>query len=129
LNLTHTAKALDISRQSLVNYLKRDEELREEFKDVDACEVDDVRVQLVKLCNEGYFPAIRFFLENRGFMLGFCDSPIDSYVDDSDNSVPKTPTRVLASMTTQEKSDAYAKMLEEDAEIIDRQDAAARKRK
>lgn len=62
-------------------------------------------------------------------MLGFCDSPIDSYVDDSDNSVPKTPTRVLASMTTQEKSDAYAKMLEEDAEILDRQDAAARKRK
>jgi hypothetical protein len=32
-------------------------------------------------------------------------------------------------MTTQEKSDAYAKMLEEDAEILDRQDAAARKRK
>ncbi|SMG62627.1 hypothetical protein BMETH_1214_0 [methanotrophic bacterial endosymbiont of Bathymodiolus sp.] len=75
LNMTRTAKALDISRLTLVNYLKKDDELRDAFKGVDAGEVDAVKAQLVKLCNEGHFHAIRYFLENRGHALGFCDTP------------------------------------------------------
>jgi hypothetical protein len=38
-----TAKALDISRYTLIRYLKADEELRNSFDDVKLNEIDDVR--------------------------------------------------------------------------------------
>jgi hypothetical protein len=44
-----TAKALDISRCTLIRYLKADEELRNSFDDVKLNEIDDVRSALVKL--------------------------------------------------------------------------------
>ncbi|SMG64640.1 hypothetical protein BMETH_25861893681841, partial [methanotrophic bacterial endosymbiont of Bathymodiolus sp.] len=48
---------------------------------------------------------------------------IDSYVDDSDTESART--RIVASMTLEEKSDAYAKMLEEDSRLIERERLAS----
>jgi hypothetical protein len=46
--MTKTAKALDVSRYTLIRYLKADEELRNSFDDVKLNEIDDVRSELVK---------------------------------------------------------------------------------
>jgi hypothetical protein len=65
-NMTKTAKALDISRYTLIRYLKADEELRNSFDDVKLNEIDDVRSALVKLALSGHYPSIRYYLENWG---------------------------------------------------------------
>jgi hypothetical protein len=41
--MARTAKALDISRYTLIRYLKADEELRNSFDDVKLNEIDDDR--------------------------------------------------------------------------------------
>jgi hypothetical protein len=107
--MTRTAKALDISRYTLIRYLKADEELRNSFDDVKLNEIDDVRSELVKLALSGHYPAIRYYLENAGGFNGF---GVKADGDDSD-SEDGYSAKVLDSMTLQEKSDAYEAMLAE----------------
>ncbi|SMG64038.1 hypothetical protein BMETH_210713732236, partial [methanotrophic bacterial endosymbiont of Bathymodiolus sp.] len=80
-NVSKTAKALGISRCTLIRYLKVDEELRNAFNDIKLNEYDDVRVVLVKLALDGHFHAVRYYLENAGCFNGFGAKAED---DDSD---------------------------------------------
>jgi hypothetical protein len=108
--MTKTAKALDISRYTLIRYLKADEELRNSFDDVKLNEIDDVRSELVKLALSGHYPAIRYYLENSGGFDGFGAKAL---ADDSDGEDGNS-AEILESMTLQEKSDTYEAMLAED---------------
>jgi DNA-binding phage protein len=109
--VSRTAKTLGISRSTLIRYLKADDELKTAFDDMKMSEYDDVRSGLVKLALAGHFHAIRLYLENRG-----CFSDFTAKDDEADDS--NEETRILESMTTEEKAAAYAAMLEEDEQLI-----------
>ena len=111
-NMARTAKALDISRYTLIRYLKGDEEVRNSFDDVKLNEIDDVRSELVKLALSGHYPAIRYYLENAGGFNGF-GAKADGDDSDSEDGGGYS-AQILESMTLQEKADAYEAMLAED---------------
>jgi hypothetical protein len=62
-HIANTAKALDLGRNTLLRYLKEDNEIKAAFNDVRLTEYDDVRLELVKLALDGHFHAIRYYLE------------------------------------------------------------------
>ena len=120
-HIANTAKALDLGRNTLLRYLKEDNEIKAAFNDVRLTEYDDVRLELVKLALDGHFHAIRYYLELRGT---FADSDGGSG-EGEDSEDEKEGTQIFESMTTLEKAEAWERILEEDNERID----AAMKRK
>lgn len=86
-NMSATATALNLARQTLLNWRKNDEELAVMLQDVDESLVDFSESKLLEAINEGNLTAIIFHLKTKGKKRG--------YVEQIDNNVSMNPFEKL----------------------------------
>ena len=86
-NLTATATALGVSRQTLYNWRKEDEKLSQMLDDIDEGVLDFTESQLLQKIGEGNLTAIIFLLKTKGKKRG--------YVEQVDNRLVENPFEKL----------------------------------
>ncbi len=74
-NISAIASAIKVSRQQIYNWIKNDKKFKESIESisVDDLKLDLAEYQLQALIKKGYFPAIKFHLENKGSGRGYGD--------------------------------------------------------
>lgn len=109
-NLCHlkkTADTLGMSRQNLWYKIKHDDELKETLEQVSQLQIQYVEEHLMGKIEEGYFPAIKFYLESKAKHKGYGSS--------LEITTPR-PIRIINSnMTPEQAVNEYQEMIKNDS--------------
>ena len=71
--VSHAARALECSRQSIYNYIDRHEEVKEAFDEINEATIDRVEQRMLELIDEGHPTLIIFYLKTKGKHRGYVE--------------------------------------------------------